>query len=107
MMCVYSWVTTGDHHSGLHGERHWRAHLLSELLQRDREYMWVNLCKLWRVLSLIRFYIRFILLFPGILPLVADGPVIPEVPNIPIPVGALLESLSYGEALKCSLAIDA
>mmetsp|Transcript_26226 Transcript_26226/g.49214 ORF Transcript_26226/g.49214 Transcript_26226/m.49214 type:complete len:506 (+) Transcript_26226:71-1588(+) len=30
-----------------------------------------------------------------ILPLVADGPVIPDVPAIPLPVGEVLESLSY------------
>lgn len=30
-----------------------------------------------------------------VLPLLADGPVIPDVPDIPIPVGQLLEALSY------------
>lgn len=33
----------------------------------------------------------------GIAPLFTDEPIIPEVPPVPIPVGQLLDSLSYGE----------
>ena len=50
-------------------------------------------CSKYLSSDFIYLYVRLL----GIAPLVEDGPIIPDVPAVPIPVGDMLASLSYGQ----------